>query len=69
MRLSAKTALAALAALLLIPAATLAQDAPATTAAGPKGPIPYTALRRHTPRPTAARPAAATAARPNSEIA
>ncbi|WP_304218969.1 serine hydrolase [Phenylobacterium aquaticum] len=56
MRLSAKTALAALAALLLIPAATRAQDAAATVAAGPQGPIPYTALRHRTTRSRLAHP-------------
>lgn len=63
MRLSAKTALAALAALLLIPAATLAQDAPAPAVAGPKSPIPYTALRHRTVRPAPVRAATAPAMR------
>jgi CubicO group peptidase (beta-lactamase class C family) len=60
MRPAVKTLLAALAAMLLVPAASGAQDkAPSSgPAVNPQGPIPYTALRRPAKKPRPARPAA-----------
>lgn len=59
MRLAAKTLIAAIAALLILPAPLAAQDAAPTPAVNPQGPVPYSTLRRPVKPKRVTRPAAA----------